>query len=365
MFNGNEEALGGEDNVVGEDGQYEEDLESGEQDEGGEEEPEFEVDGTPPWRQRRFLIMAGGLLAVVVVLVGVLVVVSGGDETENPVGGVGGDEIREIDFEVEEVEAGLATGDVESLGQAIAELDDAGRVALLQQLGISPEEAAEAGVVERRWGLNTDAAEVPTGLKPWEQYAFLTGGMSGGEGGGGMTLGLVAQDLLASLGPVVWPMVQADQTLRRIFTQSLVDWDYWGTQGDLLVLETYLDAAGEASLEAEKRLSEADTGVSAQTRRYVRDTLRGLEPLLRGRDIAVELNDSFADGRGWDTLEPSERSRLGRLAGQEIFEALSDFDRVMINYGCSVCGELYRNPPDDLPRSAAPAIVEGTADDRA
>ena len=72
----------------------------------------------------------------------------------------------------------------------------------------------------------------------------MSGAMSGGNSEGGTTLGLVAQDVLASLGPAVWPMVQADQTLRRIFTQSLVDWDYWGTQGDLLVLETYLDAVG-------------------------------------------------------------------------------------------------------------------------
>ena len=366
MINGNDDPLDGEENVVDEGAEGDEEREPSELEGAEEEEEEYEGYETPPWRQRRFLMLAGGLLAVVVALVGVLLFVSGGDGTESAADGAVVDAIGEIEFDVEEVEVGPAPGDVASLGQAITALGDADRVALLQQLGVSAEEAEEAaGVAERRWGLNTDAAEVPTGLKPWEQYAWMTGTMSGGEGGRSKTLGLVAQNVLASLGPAVWPMVQADQTLRRIFTQSLVEWDYWGTQGDLLVLDTYLDAAAEASLEAESRLGEADAGVSAQTRRYVRDTLRGLDPLVRGRDIAVELNESFADGRGWDTLEPSERSRLGRLAGQEIFEALSDFDRVMMNYGCSVCGELYRNPPDESPSSAAPAIGVGNVDDRA
>ncbi len=361
MFNVNEEVLGGDENVVEESVGEETEAPVGDEEE--EEEYLYETEG-PWWRERRFLFIAGGFVAVLVVLVAAVLILSGGDDAETAseldnVEAVGG-----IEFDVEELDPAAAVGDVASLGDAISALDELDRVALLRALGFSEEAAESVGRPDRPWRLNDDAADVPTDLRPWERYAMTSGAMSGLESEGGMTLGLVAQDVLASLGPAVWPMVQADQTLRRIFTQSLVDWDYWGTQDDLLVLETYLDAAAEASLDVEKRVSDADFGLSAQTRRYVRDTLQGLEPLLRGRDIAVELNEAFADGRGWDTLEPSERSRLGRLAGQEIFESLSEFDRVMMSYGCSVCGELYRSPPDGAPSSAVPANGEGAGDVR-
>ena len=359
MFNADEENLVVDENVVEEGIGEEADAPAGGS---GEDEAE----GLPWWRERRFMFIAGGSAAVVIVLVIVVLLLSGGDDLDTASvedGGevVDGESIGDIEFNIEDVEAAPGAGDVASLGEAIAVLDEADRVALLQMLGLSEEDAAAVGEL-RPWRLNEAAVDIPTGLTPWHRWAMTSGGMRNQESGGGTTLGHVAQDVLASLGPVVWPMVQADQALRRIFTQPLVGWDYWGTQGDLLVLETYLEAAAEASLDVELSVSEAEFGLSAQTRSYVRDTLKGLEPLLRGRDIAVEMNEAFADGRGWDTLEPSERSRLGRLAGQEIFEALSDFDRVMMSYGCSVCGELYRNPTGDAPSSAVPASGEGAGD---
>lgn len=360
MFNANEENLVVDENVVEEGIGEETDAPAG----GAGEE---EADGLPWWRERRFMFIAGGFAAVVTVLVIVVLLLSGGDDVDTA-SVVDGVEVLDsesdggIEFDIEDVEPGPVAGDVASLGEAIAVLDEADRVALLQVLGLSEEDASAVGAPDRPWRLNDAAVDIPTGLTPWHRFAMTSGGMSGLESSGGMTLGHVAQDVLASLGPAVWPMVQADQTLRRIFTQPLVGWDYWGTQGELLVLETYLAAAAEASLDVEQSVSEAEFGLSAQTRSYVRDTLKGLQPLLRGRDIAVEMNEAFADGRGWDTLEPSERSRLGRLAGQDIFEALSDFDRVMIAYGCSVCGELYRNPTGDVPSSAVPANGEGAGD---
>ena len=367
MFNANEENLVVDENVVeesiGEDAAW---PEGGAGEDETDDGWEQETDGLPWWRKRRFMFIAGGFAAVVIVLVIVVMLLSGGDDVDTASGVDGGEVVDSesvggIEFDVEDVEAAPAAGDVVSLGEAIAVLDEADRVALLQMLGLSEEDAAAVGVLDP-WRLNKAAVDIPTGLTPWHRAAIKGGLMRGRESGGGMTLGHVAQDVLASLGAVVWPMVQADQALRRIFTQPLVGWDYWGTQGDLLVLDTYLDAAAVASLDVERSVSEAEFGLSARTRSYVRDTLKGLEPLLRARDIAVEMNEAFADGRGWDTLEPSERSRLGRLAGQEIFEALSDFDRVMMAYGCSVCGELYRNPTGGAPSSAVPASGEGVVD---
>ena len=352
MFNDENSTVPGEDEEVLEETSAEvEEPDAADPDEGTDDGWPDAVD-LPWWRRRRFLLMAGLGVAAAVVVVALAAVLLGGGGDAGDAGGAD-ETAAEIDFSAAEVDQGPVAGDVDALGAAIAALEPADRVALLTSLGMSEEAAASVAAPEQGWRLNRDAADLPTNLKPWARHAMTSGLMSGvGSGEGGATLGLVAKDVLASLGPAVWPMVQADQTLRRIFTQSLVDWDYWGTQSELLVLETYLNAAAEASLDVERRVGEAEFGLSAQTRQYVRDALAGLEPLLQGRDIAVQVNSAFADGRSWDTLEPTERSRLGRLAGQEIFESLSEFDRVMMRYGCSVCGELYRNPPDASPTSA-------------
>lgn len=357
MFNANANTEENEERRVPGEGAGAEDEEEGAEpgeEDGDEDEYEWgEEDRVPLWKRRNVQVGTGAVAAVVVVLLIVLFVVRSGGSDEAVAEETAA--LEEIEFNLEEVPVDVAVvvADVPALAESIAALTVDERVELLETLGVSEERAREVVEAGEAWGLNRWASDVPTDVRPWERYAMISGAMSGIGSEGSGSLGLVAQDVLGSLGPAVWPMVQADQTLRRVFTQSLVDWDYWGTQGELLVLDRYLEAASEASEEVKSRVAE-EVSLTAQTRQYIEMVLGGLEPLQRGRNIAFEVNEAFADGRGWDTLDPAERSRLGRLAGQEIFEALSEFDGVMMRHGCSACGELYRNPPQGSPTSSAP-----------
>ena len=122
------------------DGEVEDEEEVEEEEDWNEETP------GPFWRERRFLLIAGGFAAVALVLVVVLLFVTSGGEEETAAGLDTGEGLGEIEFDVEEVDAGSVAGDVESLWQAISALESADRVELLQQLGISERGGVGGGV---------------------------------------------------------------------------------------------------------------------------------------------------------------------------------------------------------------------------
>ena len=133
------------------------------------------------------------------------------------------------------------------------------------------------------------------------------------------------------LGPRLWIYTQVWFHVRRTISVEVSEWDVSVFAHDLERAEALLESAPERT----------DHSSMGEVGTVVRSYADSIEAGMSGIDRAVR---HLAEARSileWEEVGPPERSRFIRLS-REVEYLLDEFDGAMSAYGCSVCGELFR-----------------------
>lgn len=139
-----------------------------------------------------------------------------------------------------------------------------------------------------------------------------------------------------SLGPRLWLYTQVWFDLGRVMETDLADWG----PGELALELERMRRRLEEAPERANYSSMDDVGL------VVRSYADSLEEGMRGVDLAVSnlsraqdlLAEAAAQEAGLTSVQRIDLLQWGR----EVERRLVEFDAVMSAYGCSVCGELFR-----------------------
>ena len=290
-------------------------------------------------RRRRILMVAGlvGILAGVVLLLFMTVFSGSGDEglAEADQGQSPAIEFGISDGPVSPDGVGGAGSVVVAGGIGVEGSDVSGQNG---QVGIAPTSEAFSAP----WMLSAGSTDA-TSLQPWAQSGSNLDQVplvsEVGAESRSAPLSLVSASYLYRLGPPVWHMVRAEIAMRMVASQSLTTWDYEWTRVRLRDIKEQLRWVDDQFEELE-----SPEAVSHRVEKYSESVMDGVDFLDEALDILEEVNQAYGDDEGWDDFTSGQRERVSRLVTQTFYAEVDAFGALMGTYGCSICGELYRNP---------------------
>ncbi len=217
----------------------------------------------------------------------------------------------------------------------------------LAQLGFTPPATAPDPAAPAGPGNNSAA---PPGAAPWTSFA-QSGGVEQDPlprtAAPAAAPSLIEIDVIYRLGPATWHRIQAHVMMQQLSIQPLSEWDASYSAGRLALAQGHLERAAAASSPVEQDLQNDALNLATRVREYVAMMLDGQRHLEDAYDLLAEMQralDGNADG--WYGLTEEERGQLNRIASDDLLQALFAFDRIMQTYGCSICGEVYRQPAE-------------------
>ena len=141
---------------------------------------------------------------------------------------------------------------------------------------------------------------------------------------------------LSDLGGVLWANTKAWMHVRRLLFVDVGDWSYE-------VVNFHVAEAQLSLAEAKDRRSRRDYEVGdvvAAYGRVIEDGVRGVSDAVKALDDARDILQGSDSGLSADL--PYEDRELVRQLSREAEKSIGGFDDAMSQYGCSVCGELFR-----------------------
>jgi hypothetical protein len=144
---------------------------------------------------------------------------------------------------------------------------------------------------------------------------------------------------LAGMGPALWSHTKAWLHVREVLSLGVGDWSSRFLGYHVFQAESYVSDFAEAR----GRRGRGSDDVGKVVAAYALSLEEGMQSVrssvasLRRAAAILERSESGA----MVDLPFEEREQIARLA-REAEEQLVDFDNAMSQYGCSVCGELFR-----------------------
>ncbi len=148
-------------------------------------------------------------------------------------------------------------------------------------------------------------------------------------------------DLLAGMGPALWSHTKAWLHVREVLSLGVGDWSSRFLGFHVFQAESYVaDFTDSGSRRGRGRGSDDVGEVVAAYARSLEEGMRGVRSSVASLRRAAEVLGRSESGAMVD-LPFEEREQIARFA-RDAEEQLVDFDNAMSQYGCSVCGELFR-----------------------
>lgn len=146
---------------------------------------------------------------------------------------------------------------------------------------------------------------------------------------------------VTSLGGVMWEGVQGHLVLERLLETPPNEWDSGPVESGLGRVEVHLQEA--------RRLQGNVQTPSGDVQPAVREYAQHLRQAIGFLDEAVrEMRSGIIElqrAGGWDDMTPTAKRELNGMFWRAS-TALQEFSRAMGQYGCSICGEMYRYRED-------------------
>ena len=143
-------------------------------------------------------------------------------------------------------------------------------------------------------------------------------------------------DYFERLGPRLWVYTQVWFHVRRVVSVEVAEWEAESFTRDVEEIQSLLNVDEVRFWRS--HLREASPVVRSYAQR--------IDEGVQGVDAAVNRLSEAQVILAAGELGPEERSQLIRLA-RDVEYLLDDFDSAMSEYGCSVCGELFRRRAGD------------------
>ena len=145
-------------------------------------------------------------------------------------------------------------------------------------------------------------------------------------------------DLLAGMGPALWSHTKAWLHVREVLSLGVGDWSSRFLGFHVFQAESYVADFADAG---HRGRGSDDVGeVVTAYARSLEEGMRGVRSSVASLRRAAAILERSESGAMVD-LPFEEREQIARFA-RDAEEQLVDFDNAMSQYGCSVCGELFR-----------------------
>ena len=143
---------------------------------------------------------------------------------------------------------------------------------------------------------------------------------------------------LSALGDVMWQLTGTWLHLRRVLSVPTEDWTTESIGLDVALAAQ--DVATATALTEEITARDLSEGLTREVAAYTQSFQAGVLSLLKAQaEISKAL--PVLEGKTLDQLTFEEREALRQI--RHIAEqGVSDYAQAMSDYGCSICGELYR-----------------------
>ena len=157
------------------------------------------------------------------------------------------------------------------------------------------------------------------------------------SGGGSGVLNEADYAYVQSIGPAVFPAVQAHLLLEGLLVQLPTSWDDPSHARELTRIGAEIH---EAQTRTDRVVGNLE-GVSEELRVYGRNLQDGLKHLAEAHLYVNAGVGMVTDAGGWNALTRDQRETLDELYWAGSGE-LREFQSLLERHGCLACGEVYR-----------------------